>query len=103
MTYDTLVEVNKGNKISRKLQFMLKHSRLSTKIYKTVCKLIWALSGLSQNFVGSFHGEHSSQSRWVYLGKLRAVHTKCSRTSAWVPAQNGTVFTPWVSEIRLRT
>ena len=40
MTYDTLVEVNKGNKISRKLQFMLKHSRLSTKIYKTVCKLI---------------------------------------------------------------
>ena len=38
--YDTLVEVNKGKKISRKLRFMSKHSYLSTKCYKTVCKLI---------------------------------------------------------------
>ena len=62
-TYDTLVEVNKGNKISRKLRFMSKHSYLSTKCYKTVCKFIGALSGLSRNFLRSFHGEHSSQSR----------------------------------------
>ena len=40
MTYDTLVEVNKGNKISRKLRFVSKHSYLSTKCYKTVCKFI---------------------------------------------------------------
>ena len=32
-----------------------------------------------------------------------AVHTWWPRTSAWVPAQNDVVFTPWVPDVLLCT